>query len=557
MEDLPRNRFRTHSESLVLRAGMCSRAPRSFIINNERYYDAIKVFNWDRQYFHENKTGRIRNIIKEKKLDHNNYIFAYKKDNNWIISNNKYPKAKLLLTKKWVCSYVSKFIDIQSDTMSDTATQELNIHETIISKPTTIKINGKIYYDANELKEYDKLYFHGCAKTVRKIIDKKNISEDQYIYITYNNSKQEYTIYKDTEKLSKTAKLMLRKKWVLKNIPKMSDNNKIKYDIDELSQKLELEDHEKFKDNDGNVLEIEVYGERDHKKCYFKAKDIANIFKMPNLVKNIYDKNTRYVENEDYKFFINTNTQELCNRTKETYLTYNGILCALYGSHSQTARSFREWATCTLFTIQLGTQENKKILIKTIGLDIEDMKSYIKTSVSKLSCIYLLNLGYVKDLRETFKIKQKIKDDYIICKFGKTNDLDRRLTEHEKDYGKIENVNLTVLKYAYIDPNLITDAEVSVSHMFNITENKLTVDKRKELIFINPKNIKYVEEYFESLQKRYAGDYREQIYELDKWKSKYEVLQKDLELQKMKYSNLEETNKLKIELLELKLSIKN
>jgi hypothetical protein len=52
--------------------------------------------------------------------------------------------------------------------------------------PELITINDIAYYDANKLKEYDSIFFYGCARTVRKIIEKKNIKEDNYKYVTTN-----------------------------------------------------------------------------------------------------------------------------------------------------------------------------------------------------------------------------------------------------------------------------------------------------------------------------------------------------------------------------------
>ena len=41
-----------------------------------------------------------------------------------------------------------------------------------------------------------------------------------------------------------------------------------------------LEDHEKFIDNDDNVIEIEVRGERELNKYYFNVKDIMKGFNI-------------------------------------------------------------------------------------------------------------------------------------------------------------------------------------------------------------------------------------------------------------------------------------
>jgi hypothetical protein len=60
-----------------------------------------------------------------------------------------------------------------------------------------------------------------------------------------------------------------------------------------------------FKNDNGYFADIEVIGERQYYKCYFKVKDIMEAFEMPNLNRNILD--NRYdghIENVHYKFFI-------------------------------------------------------------------------------------------------------------------------------------------------------------------------------------------------------------------------------------------------------------
>jgi hypothetical protein len=430
----------------------------------------------------------------------------------------------------------------------------------IMSIPTLISINGDDYYDTKELYKYDKVYFYGCARSIRTIINKKNISKDDYIYASYNK-KVGWTVYEDEDNLSNKAKLLLREYWVVNNIPKMCKDEEVKYEIDELPSKLILEDNEKFRDDEGNILEIDTYGERNHNKCYFNTINISEGFNMPSLSRVISSKDKNYIYNVHYKFFINTDTTNEDNHHQhKIYLTYKGILKVLFTSRVGIADKFIDWATETLFTVQMGSIKSKAKLVKQLGVSTDEMKRCLKIATRELSCVYLLSLGKVKDLRKVFNISDNIGDNYIICKFGRGENLDRRLSEHECDYGKIEGVNISIIKYAYIDPEYIVEAETSVSHMFDITENKLSVDRRRELIFIKPKNIKFVQEYFESLQKRFIGRYAMQVQENEKCQliikckdkeiedlknnhnMKIELknmeidnIQKDLEIQKMKY----------------------
>jgi hypothetical protein len=387
-------------------------------------------------------------------------------------------------------------------------------------KPFVISINNINYYDAKDLYNYDKVYFYGCSKSVRLILTKKEIPTEMFEYAS-NSVKNGWGFYNKQNKISNKAKLLLNEEWVINNVPKMASENvieEVKYDIEEAPPLLELRDEEKFKDDEGNILEIEVYGDRNYTNCYFKAKSISDGFNMPNLNDTILRKEQKYIRNIHYKTFITTeliNNQLLTNK-KTLFITYKGILKILFSSRSGNADKFIDWATETLFTVQMGTEESKVSLVRELGVNTDDMKRCLQVSTQKMSCVYLLGLGLVKDLRSEFDIKKTIKDTYIVCKFGRGNDLNRRLSEHELDYGKIVGVSISVIKYAYIDPEFLNEAELCVSHMFNITENKLRVDKRKELIFIKQSNLKFVKEYFESLQKRFVGQYKEQVHEIEK-----------------------------------------
>jgi hypothetical protein len=117
---------------------------------------------------------------------------------------------------------------------------------------------------------------------------------------------------------------------------------------------LELEDHEMFTDAEGNTLDIEVRGEREQDKCFFRAKSVENAFKMNKLCKSIINLKSSYELNSDYKYFIPPEVinDDLCaNKNKEIYLTYQCILRVLFCSRTGLASTFIIWTTHTLFTV--------------------------------------------------------------------------------------------------------------------------------------------------------------------------------------------------------------
>ena len=89
-----------------------------------------------------------------------------------------------------------------------------------------IKIEGKHYYSAFELRKYDPTYFFGCSRTPRTIIKKKNISKGKYVYANHNKKLDKWLLT-DQDTPPTKAVLLLSKKWVIENVPKMMSGDDV------------------------------------------------------------------------------------------------------------------------------------------------------------------------------------------------------------------------------------------------------------------------------------------------------------------------------------------
>ena len=116
---------------------------------------------------------------------------------------------------------------------------------------------------------------------------------------------------------------------------------------------------------------------------YFKVKDVMIGFEMERLNDIIVDKNKCYTELLDYKYFLlNSTNSGKKQMKKELYLTYRGILRVLFVSRSGKTDKFISWATETLFTCQLGEQEDKQILSSNLlGVNVKNIKSVFSTNL--------------------------------------------------------------------------------------------------------------------------------------------------------------------------------
>jgi len=253
-----------------------------------------------------------------------------------------------------------------------------------MSKPIVIQLDGHILYQAEELYNYDSVYFYGCSR-IRTIIDKKRLTEDDYIFGYVKDG--EWII---SNKNYQKAKLLIKENWVNNNVPKFKEEiNNNDYQYDEAPEILELTNEEKFKDVNGNSLEIEVRGERKHNNCYFKVIDISKSFDMPNLQKVLNNKDNEYKINIHYKnFIVNQVTNDDDRSSKKyLYLTYNGVLKVLFSSRSGNAESFQNWASEKLFTVHLGESDDKEQLASNLlGVNHKTIKDVFKNNSSKTPC---------------------------------------------------------------------------------------------------------------------------------------------------------------------------
>jgi len=216
----------------------------------------------------------------------------------------------------------------------------------------------------------------------------------------------------DTNKW-KFDKVLLSTKWANKYIPYfvINDNDDENEDENENEDDengddittapgiITLKKREMLKDNNGNIIEIEVRGTRDYDNCYFYVRDVAKGFGMKKLYDAVLHKNGNYTNMVDYKYFyLNKNTlnSDKNKKVKKIFLTYTGLLRVLFVSRNKTVGKFIGWATKTLFTAHLGTTEQKNVLAsKLMGISTDIVKEVFNKTSSTLPTIYLVSIGKV------------------------------------------------------------------------------------------------------------------------------------------------------------------
>ena len=454
-------------------------------------------------------------------------------------------------------------------------------------QPFAIDMTNKLFFNMKDLFDYKPEFFYGCTVKKRLITKKKAIPDTEYVYANFLARTKEWNM---SDENCKKAQLLITKSWVDKyyfrsedvispvapsvssfpsvsSVPSViivpsppplpiilveikqekeedikqdislqdSERNEDKEVIENAPPILELEDEEKFHDVDGNIIEIETRGEKERGKILFKVKDVSIAFNMPNLERTLRD-----IRNNYKKYYIRNSGVENSQTTikKRLYLTYKGLLRVLFASNAERAEKFQDWAEEKLFTIQMGTKEAKEVLgTDILNIKIENYRAVFGKYSQGFPCIYLLSLGKVGSLRETFGISAEINNDLTVYKYGFTCDIKRRLGEHNKDYGKMSNVNVELELFNYIDLKYTAEAEADIRDIFEAYDNVLDVSGRNELVALNTKQFDRIKKEYVRTGREFAGATKELQEEIARLKTEIiEMrLKHQLEVQEYKH----------------------
>jgi hypothetical protein len=431
---------------------------------------------------------------------------------------------------------------------------ELEIKTPPTTTPQPIKVDGRYFYNSKDLLTYKPEFYYGCTAKPRNIIKKKNIPTWEYVYATYEKSLNKWNPSTAT---CKKAQLLISKQWVDENYFKSSltlekkkkviikkstlqqpqpkptlplqrevdasavyeeseeeevlEEEGVKQEAENAPPILYLDDAEKFHDADGNVIEIETRGERHEDKIYFKVKDVSVGFGMPNLNDTLIDKDRGYTRGTDYKIMFNrlsSVNDRCCTIKKCLFLTYEGLLRVLFVSRNKNATLFRKWATTKLFTIQMGTREQKvKLGAEILNTSPRTLKAVLDKHAANFPSIYLMSLGKVRELREIFGIPSDKLDDSTVYKFGFTEDLSRRVIELENQYSKIKGVTISMGTFHVVDTKYTSEAENKVRELcgaFEVRINK-TVQGFNELVVLDDKQFAIVRDLYSKYGENFAG----------------------------------------------------
>jgi len=393
-------------------------------------------------------------------------------------------------------------------------------------------INAQEYYLAKNVKDKHKLLFKGCLSSLSKIIPRHGLTNNEYTYARHINGE----LVAGENKSNKVDKLYLTKEWVYTKLvelglisnenicnpinetvePNIEVNVEVNVDEDDGNLEiLELEDHEKLADDEGNIYDIEVRGERHPDKIYFKVKDISVQLGIENLRRSITHKNSNYDEGRHYiRFYTYKNdegrkimTLKKKDRRKNIlFLTYRGFMKLIHSASGRKCDKFLDWVTNVVYAAHLGTKSQRNDLAsKVLGVDRKTLREVLSKSTTNQSCIYLIYLGKAKDLAKKFKIKG-YEPNESIYKFGRSVDLTKRVDQHHAKYNKL-GCEVKLAHFEPIDPIYNVNAENDIKEYFMSGGYKIDNAKYVELVKLNKDNLSIAKHKYKEISDRYMGKY--------------------------------------------------
>ena len=451
----------------------------------------------------------------------------------------------------------------------------------------TIHINGTAYHNSKDMLTLNSVFFKGFTTTPRRIIERRKIPATDYLYATMEKGKG----WNLSTNECKKAQLLISTNWINANrffgAPSVAINEVVSKVVNEVEVEavnevvgasaenevvvsevmseameepevsvknappiLHLNADEKFHDTDGRVIDIQTRGERHEDMIYFKVKDVSIGFDIPGLNHVLVNPGGGYKRGIDYITFnryINDVSKTTNNTNPTLYLTYEGLLRVLFVSRNKNATLFRKWATNKLFTIQMGSKEQKvKLGTDLCNIPLKTYQAIFESHTSNFPSIYLVSLGKVRDVRATFEISETISDDSVVYKFGFTKDFARRIGEHNLKYSKLHGVTVDVKWFQNIDIKYLKEAEAEVKEECSAYGTRIYPPGHTELIVLNDKQFDHMQKSYRRIGKEYAGAtaelnetialLRTEIKDMH-MQHKHDLLEKDMVIQRLTMQN--------------------
>ena len=347
----------------------------------------------------------------------------------------------------------------------------------------SFEFNGHRVYNLVDLIAYDEAYFYGCTKYKKNVLQPhRNYNLEGHFFHAKFLKKSGWIECENELK----SKILVKYDWAHSHVPGLIESGAgavggeaREFDYGavggEAPPLIFLEEHEKFRDEDGNVFEVEVRGVRHVKKIFFSGENLEEMFGMKYLRKCARNDKTVYEENVDYVYFYAPEKENGFlsrvhggKRVRKMFFTYLGLTKVIFRSNSGVAYRFQEWANKVIYTAHVGTSDQRiEQAIEMLGVNAGIVKEVFKTCVAKVPCVYLFHIGKIMDMKKHYPDDLNQYKSGMLFKYGRTENLSRRLGEHIGTFGTLEGSRFKLSYWSPINVNNVVTAESQLSTFFN------------------------------------------------------------------------------------------
>lgn len=302
-----------------------------------------------------------------------------------------------------------------------------------------------------------------------------------------------------------------------------------------------LEEHEMFRDANDQVFPIEVRGERTKDKILFKAKDIESFIDKNRLIENMFDSRGAYKCGSDYIILQENMIPELTgSRSSEelsiddkrinhnlVYLTLPGLIRVASVSRNANANLLKlfDWLVHLFYVHQFGSYEERNELAQSLFKQVLN---------DKLAGLYCIDLGTFNDLYDSMNISRvtyppEIYGNYRVCKFGLSENISTRLTQHKNKktgYGQWSS-DVQFKWLILLSPSQLPKAEKILSNLLKADgytfDHSDTSKNHTELIMFDPLKEHKVKQIYRQVLDLYPSKENELSKALEDAQSSFET----------------------------------
>lgn len=167
-------------------------------------------------------------------------------------------------------------------------------------------------------------------------------------------------------------------------------------------------------------------------------------------------------------------------------------------------------------------------------------RSFLKHHVVPVSCVYVLLLGNVLALRSSMHLSQEHDDDMMVCKYGCTEDFERRLSELARCFAT-HTTDIRVCMFCCIDNAYVMNAETSMKKY--LRPFRITSDISDELIILPVSLVSTIKTHLKNIHAMYSGKSKQLM-------MKVQQLEHDLEMERLRHREELLRKQLRIERLQ-------